>query len=146
MPFIHPGLLLLTCLLGCSQLINCFSVRLHHKWCRFSLCAIKGDFSSKQQRSMSMRTSKVYSPPRDNPHTQPCRPALSALPSPRGYTQSQGSIWLSGNPRCKLWYTTYSYLTSPIAKEQEQLFSSFFHFLQGVGLRTSNFNYDPSII
>lgn len=29
---------------------NCFSVRLGQRWCRFYLCAVKGDLSSTEQR------------------------------------------------------------------------------------------------
>lgn len=103
MAFIHRGLLLLTCLLGCSQLSTTASpsglardgVAFPSALSRETLAAeTYGDLLSS------------CSPPRDNP--QPCRAALPALSTSPGHRRSQGRQLLSRNPRCRLWYTTHS--------------------------------------
>lgn len=124
---------------------NCFSVSLAQRWCRFSLCAVKGDLSSKKQRPTG--TSESLQPTQQgplHPALQSCSVCLAKPCQGTGGLKEErcwaGTLGVSfdtpGTP------FTYPLLASPIAKEQEQLFSSFFfHLLYGVEVRTFTFNY-----
>lgn len=105
MAFIHCGLLLLICLLGCSQLdTTAFQSGLARDGVTFPSALSRETIAAKSRDLLGLLSS--CSPPRDNP--QPCRAALPALPSPPGHRQSQGRTLLSRNPMCKIWYTTHS--------------------------------------
>ena len=105
MAFIHHRLLLLICLLGCSQLsTTAFQPGLARDGAASPSVLSRETLAAKSRDLWGLLS--TCSPPRDNPTASPAE-LLSALPSPLGHRQSQGRTSLSRTPRCKLWYTTH---------------------------------------